>query len=90
LAKDIPAKEFWFADDISQHDSDNELQQTDLTARKQWIADYEGFAKGYRACRYVETFSGRNSNNHSAQTAVDEFIQWHDSVCQVEKELVMA
>ncbi|WP_350642864.1 hypothetical protein [Psychrobacter sp. HY3-MNA-CIBAN-0198] len=90
LAKDIPAKEFWFADVSSQSGSNNELQQTDLTERKQWITDYEGFAKGYRACRYVETFSGRNSNNHSAQLAIDEFIQWHDSVCQVEKELPMA
>lgn len=90
LAKDIPAKEFWFADVSSQSGSNNELQQTDLTARKQWITDYEGFAKGYRACRYVETFFGRNSDNYSAQTAIDEFIQWHDSVYQVEKELPLA
>ena len=90
LAKDIPAKEFWFADVSSQSGSNNELQQTDLAARKQWITDYEGFAKGYRACRYVETFFGRNINNHSAQTAIDEFIQWHDDACLVEKELAMA
>jgi len=90
LNKDIPAKEFWFGSNNTDADNSTEQRQDELKVRKQWITDYEGFTKGYRACRYVETFSGRASHNHSAQTAIDEFIQWHDRVCQVDKDLPLA
>ncbi len=90
LEKSIPAKEFWFADDDSSQSSYDNEQQAALTARKQWITDYEGFAQGYKACRYVETFSGRDSHNHSGQLAIAEFIQWHDRVCQVDEALPLA
>lgn len=91
LEKSIPAKEFWFADDGSTQSSYDNAQQAALTARKQWVADYESFAKGYRACRYIESFKGREvGNSEPAPAAISDFIEWHDRVCQVEKELVMA
>lgn len=91
LEKSIPAKASWFADDSSPQSSYDNEQQAALAARKQWVADYEGFAKGYRACRYIESFKGREvGNSEPAPAAISDFIEWHDRVCQVEKELVMA
>ncbi|MGP4119209.1 hypothetical protein ACT3N8_05275 [Psychrobacter aquimaris] len=90
LAKDIPAKNFWFAEDNTFDDTDAQHRK-DLEARKQWIIHYDTYAKNYRACRYVETFSGRNFVSDSiAQASIDTFVRWHDSACQVDKELEMA
>lgn len=91
LEKSIPAKEFWFADDGSPEFSYDNAQQAALTARKQWVADYESFAKGYRACRYIESFKGREvGNSEPAPAAISDFIEWHDRVCQVEEALPLA
>ena len=92
LAKDIPAKNFWFADDSNTDDTDSQHRKA-LAARQQWIADYDQYAKSYRACRYIESITGREVANISASTAqatIDEFIQWHDKACQVDKELPLA
>ena len=90
LAKDIPAKNFWFAEDNTFDDTDAQHCK-DLEARKQWIIHYDKYAKNYRACRYVETFSGRDFVSDSiVQASIDIFVRWHDSACQVDKELEMA
>ena len=92
LAKDIPAKNFWFADDSNTDDTDSQHHKA-LAARQQWITDYDQYAKSYRACRYIESITGREVANISASTAqatIDEFIQWHDKACQVDKELPLA
>ena len=92
LAKDIPAKDFWFGSENTDIDSSIEQRQEELKARKQWIVDYDRFAQAYRACRYVEGFSGKETvdRNTAATQAIDAFIEWHDRVCQVEKNLEMA
>lgn len=92
LAKDIPAKNFWFVDDSNTDDTDSQHHKA-LAARQQWIADYDNYAKSYRACRYIESITGKEVAGISASTAqatIDEFIQWHDKACQVNKDLPMA
>jgi len=93
LAKDIPAKDFWFGSDNTDVDSSIEQRQEELKARKQWMADYDKYAKNYRACRYVDSMIGKEVARESGSGApshIDEFIQWHDKACQVEKNLEMA
>ena len=97
LDKQIPANHFWFAKDLDDADVDEmdeeqyddfEKQQVDLAARQQWVADYDTFAKGYRVCRYIKSFDGRDSN--PTQVAINEFIQWHDGACQADRDLPLA
>ncbi|MCG3809233.1 hypothetical protein I3252_07030 [Psychrobacter sp. Ps4] len=92
LAKDIPAKDFWFDFEDTEVERSIEQRQDALKARKQWMADYDKYAKNYRACRYVENFSGKETvdRNTAATQAIDAFIEWHDRVCQEEKNLEMA
>ena len=92
LAKDIPAKDFWFGSESTDAESGIEQHQDALKARKQWIVSYDKYAKNYRACRYVENFSGKETvdRNTAATQAIDAFIEWHDRVCQEEKNLEMA
>lgn len=95
LAKDIPAKEFWFATDGAQFSEGYEPSQADITARNQWITGYDNYAKSYQACRYIESFFGRESNkvvvdSKSIQVAINEFVQWHDEACQVGESLPLA
>ena len=92
LAKDIPAKNFWFDAESMDADSSIEQRQNELKARKEWINNYDKYAKNYRACRYVESFSGKKGidRNTASTQAIDAFIKWHDDTCQVEKELEMA
>lgn len=104
LDKQIPANNFWFTDTSLDDDSfdnmidemddeqyaDFEKQQAKLAARQQWIADYDSFAQGYRACRYIKHFSGQGNNNRAVPKAIDEFIKWHDGACQIDKGLPMA
>lgn len=93
LAKDIPAKDFWFGSENTDIDSSIEQRQHELKARKQWMADYDKYAKNYRACHYVESMVGKEVARESGSGApshIDEFIQWHDKACQVEKNLEMA
>lgn len=92
LAKDIPAKDFWFGSDNTDVENSIEQRQDELKARKQWIVDYDRFAQGYRACHYVESFAGKETvdRNTAATQAIDAFIEWHDRFCQVEKNLEMA
>lgn len=92
LAKDIPAKDFWFGSESTDAESGIEQHQDALKARKQWIVSYDKYAKNYRACRYVENFSGKETvdRNTAATQAIDAFIEWHDRACQVEKNLEMA
>lgn len=98
LDKQIPANNFWFIDtslddasldemDEEQYD-DFEKQQNEIKMRQQWIENYDGFAKGYRSCQYIESFEGRDSKQ--SQAAISDFIQWHDSACQVDKDLPLA
>ena len=98
MEKDIPSRDFFFIDldldDASINALDDEeyvefeQQQAQLIARQQWIEAYDNFAKNYRSCQYIESFASRDSK--LAQTAIDEFIEWHDTSCQVDKDLPLA
>ncbi len=69
----------------------NEPCLAELEARKKWLADYDKFAQGYSACRFINSFKGREVNNtKSTLIAINEFIQWHDRVCQVDKDVPLA
>ncbi|WP_367111720.1 hypothetical protein [uncultured Psychrobacter sp.] len=88
LSKNIPTKDFWSMpiDDVDSEE--NELRYAELEAREKWLADYDKFAKGYKACRYVESFDGREvSDSKPAPDAIGEFVDWHDRVCRVDKDL---
>lgn len=89
LAKDIPAKDFWFAE---SNDVNNQKAQTqkELAARQQWIAYYDEYAKNYRACRYIEIFAGFDAGHQLEHNVIQTFIDWHDSACQVSKDLRLA
>ncbi len=103
LDKQIPANDFWFIDTSFDGDSFNnsldemdeeqydafEKQQVELKMRQQWIESYDNFAKNYKACRYVKSFGAQQGNNRSALKAINEFVAWHDSACQVDKDLPM-
>ena len=98
MEKDIPSRDFFFIDldldDASinalddEEYADFEKQQNELAARQQWIEAYDNFAKSYRSCEYIESFAGVESK--LAQAAISDFIQWHDSACQVDKDLPLA
>ena len=91
LAKDIPAKDFWFDFEDTEVERSIEQRQDALKARKQWMADYDKYAKNYRACHYVESMAGKEvANNSKVQASIDDFVQWHDRACQVNKALPMA
>ncbi|HCT73656.1 MULTISPECIES: hypothetical protein [Psychrobacter] len=91
LAKDVPAKDFWFGSDNTDVENSIEQRQDALKARKQWIADYDKYAKNYRACHYVESMAGKEvANNSKIQASIDDFVKWHDRACQVNKALPMA
>ncbi|MDN3452042.1 MULTISPECIES: hypothetical protein [unclassified Psychrobacter] len=92
LTKEIPAKNFWFDVESMNVDSSIEQRQKELKARKEWINNYDKYAKNYRACRYVERFTGKEGidRNTASTQAIDAFIKWHDDACQVDKELEMA
>ncbi|WP_201589998.1 hypothetical protein [Psychrobacter fozii] len=90
LAKDIPAKNFWFDAESMDADSSIEQRQNDLKARKEWINNYDKYAKNYRACRYVERFTGKETSHQLEHKDIQAFIDWHDKACQVDKELEMA
>ena len=92
LAKDIPAKNFWFGSENTNVDDSIEQRQNELKARKQWTVSYDKYAKNYRACRYVESFSGKEAvdRNIADTPAIDAFIEWHDRACQVDTKLVLA
>lgn len=90
LTKDIPAKNFWFGSDNTDVENSIEQRQDELKARKQWIVDYDRFAQGYRACHYVENFSGKEASHQLESVAIKAFVEWHDRDCQVNKALPMA
>lgn len=93
LAKSIPAKDFWVAEDNGFDKTATQQRQdleSDKESRKQWITYYDQYAKHYRSCRYVETFSGIDSGHQLEHQAIQVFIDWHDSHCQVNKELQLA
>ena len=104
LDKQIPANDFWFIDtDIDDASFDERLdamdeeqydafekQQAELKMRQLWIDSYDKFAKNYRACRYVKSFGAQQDNNRSVLKAINEFIDWHDGACQVNRDLPMA
>lgn len=90
LAKDIPAKDFWFAEDNGIDETDAQHRK-ELAARQQWIVDYDNYAKNYRACHYLESIVGKEvANNSKPQASIEDFVRWHDSACQVNKELAIA
>lgn len=93
LAKDIPAKDFWFAEDNSVEKTSTQQRQdleSGKESRKQWITYYDQYAKHYRACRYIETFSGFDAGHQLEHQVIRTFIDWHDRTCQVNKELQLA
>ena len=90
LAKDIPAKDFWFGSDNTDVENSIEQRQDELKARKQWIVDYDRFAQGYRACRNVESFAGKEASHQLESVAIKAFVDWHDRACRVDKVLPMA
>lgn len=90
LAKDIPAKDFWFGSENTDIDSSIEQRQDELKARKQWIVDYDRFTQGYRACHYVESFAGREASHQLQSVAIKALVDWHDRACRVDKALPMA
>lgn len=88
LEKDIPTKDFWSlpVDDVDAEE--NEPRYAELEARDKWLANYDKFAKSYKACRHIESFNGREvSNNKRTPAAISEFVRWHDAVCQVDRDL---
>ena len=91
LAKDIPTKDFWSFPNQDIDAEENEPRHIELAAREQWLADYDTFAKGYRACRYIASFDGADvSNSQPVPAAIDEFVKWHNGACQVDRDLPMA
>ena len=90
LAKDIPAKDFWFGSDNTDVDNSIEQRQDELKARKQWIVDYDRFTQGYRACHYVESFARREASHQLQSVAIKALVDWHDRACRVDKALPMA
>ena len=90
LAKEIPAKNFWFGSDNTDVDNGIEQRQDALKARKQWMADYGKYSKNYRACHYVESMAGKDTILESQPVAIKAFIDWHDGACQVDKDLPLA
>lgn len=87
LERTIPTKDFYFIDNNESQDSE---QRKKLAARQQWIIDYDKFAKGYKACKYIESFAGNKKVNKAEPTAIKEFINWHDTTCQVDMDLPLA
>ena len=90
LAKEIPAKNFWFGSENADVENSIEQRQDALKARKQWIVDYDKYAKSYRACSYVESMAGKDTILQSQPVAIKAFIDWHDGACQVDKDLPLA
>lgn len=93
LDKDIPAKDFWFDEDNAFEKTATQQRQdleSGKESRKQWITYYDQYAKHYRACRYIETFSGFDAGHQLGHQVIQTFIDWHDSACQVNKELQLA
>lgn len=92
LDKSIPTTDFWSMPNQDIDAEENESRHMELDARNKWLVDYDNFAKGYQACRYLERFIGREAihKDKLAQHAINEFVQWHDKACQVEKELPLA
>lgn len=93
LDNDLPVKDIWFINE--REDISAQEKQDLLNARQQWIADYDKFAKDYKACAYMDTLKGRaycdsRSDNKSVLTVIDDFVKWHDSACQVDKSLPLA
>ena len=98
MDKDIPSRDFFFInldlDDASINALDEdeyaefEQQQNKRAARQQWLDTYDTFAKGYRSCEYIESFEG--SDSKPLQDAINEFIVWHDTTCQVDEDLPLA
>ncbi|MBH0096377.1 hypothetical protein I6E61_08280 [Psychrobacter sp. NZS113] len=89
LTKDIPAKNFWFDAESTAVDSSIEQRQNELKARKEWIINYDKYAKNYRACRYVERFTGKEASHQLEHRSIQAFIDWHDMACQVDKDLLL-
>lgn len=103
LTKTIPRHDFFLMNDVDDglhHDSMDEMddeqyaefarQQANIAKRQQWIADYDTFAKNYKACRYLDRFGSPKSEDSTTQKAINEFVEWHDKACQVDKDLPMA
>lgn len=91
LAKDIPTKDFWSQPTEDEDAPDTAPRYAKIAARAHWLEDYDTFAKGYRACRYVASFEGSEArNNKPMPAAIYEFIVWHDGACQVNQDLPLA
>ena len=91
IDKTLPHRNIWLLETETQ--SKNEAVE-----REEWAQKYDEFAKGYKACRYLETLGGRgtandtmsNTSNLSAeQKAIEGFVRWHDTACRVDSQLPM-
>lgn len=56
-----------------------------LPARQAWIGEYQDRARGYAACRYLETVGGGEDD-----LAIAEVCVLHDDLCRAERDLPIA
>jgi hypothetical protein len=90
LDKTLPHRNIWLVETETQ-------RKNEAVEREEWAQKYDEFAKGYKACRYLETLGGRGGVNNNAdslnsaakQKAIEGFVRWHDAVCQVASQLPM-
>ncbi|CAM4056520.1 hypothetical protein PSAR109036_06765 [Psychrobacter arenosus] len=92
LDKTLPHRNIWLVETETQ-------RKNETVEREEWAQKYDEFAKGYKACRYLETLGGRGgisdpissaSNSTAEQKAIEGFVRWHDAACQVDSDLPMA
>lgn len=90
LDKTLPHRNIWLVETEIQ-------RKNEAIEREEWAQKYDEFAKGYKACRYLETLGGRGGANNNSdilnsvaeQKAIDGFVRWHDAACQVNSDLPM-
>ena len=91
LAKNIPTIDFWSMTNEDIDSDGNEWRHAELDARNNWIADYDRFAQGYRACQYIGSFKGRDIiEDKLTQATINDFIDWHDRACEMDTDLPLA
>ena len=90
LDKTLPHRNIWLVETEIQ-------RKNEAVEREDWAQKYDEFAKGYKACRYLETLGGRGGLNNNGdslnsaaeQKAIEGFVRWHDRACQVDSDLPM-
>jgi|26BtaG_2_1085354.scaffolds.fasta_scaffold02696_6 hypothetical protein len=91
LDKTLPHRNIWLLETETQ-------RKNEVVEREEWAQKYDEFAKGYKACRYLETLGGRGGINElmssapnltAEQKAIEGFVHWHDAACRVGLDLPM-